>query len=63
MVKSLRWVAAAAAVLAACGTFYTLGSGVSVKKLILPVLVTLLSAALAWTSQNLKKRFEFEDYR
>ena len=61
--KSLRWVAAGFAMAAACCAAYSLGSGFTFKKLVLPLIVTALSAALAWKSQDFKQRFEFVDYR
>ena len=61
--KALRWVGAAAAVLAACCAAFSMGSGFRLRKLVGPVLVTALSAALAWKSEAFKQQFEFVDYR
>jgi hypothetical protein len=61
--SNLRWVAAALAVVAAMGAAYSLGSGVSLKKLILPAVVVMLSGALARVATTFKGKMEFQDYR
>lgn len=61
--KALRWVAAGAAIATACAAAYSLGSGFTFKKLLLPFIATVISAAIAWKSQTFKQQFEFVDYR